>query len=37
MRRYNQRLYRLTRTILRDDAEAEDVIQDAYVQGISAP
>lgn len=29
MRRYNQRLYRVTRAILRDDAEAEDVIQDA--------
>ena len=32
MRRYNQRLYRITRAILRDDAEAEDVIQDAYVR-----
>ena len=32
MRRYNQRLYRLVRAILRDDAEAEDVIQDAYVR-----
>lgn len=32
MRRYNQRLYRVTRAILRDDAEAEDVIQDAYVR-----
>jgi RNA polymerase sigma-70 factor (ECF subfamily) len=32
MRRYNQRLYRLARTILRDDAEAEDVMQDAYVR-----
>jgi RNA polymerase sigma-70 factor, ECF subfamily len=31
MRRYNQRLYRVTRAILRDDREAEDVIQDAYV------
>src|SRR5262249_43354961 len=31
MRRYNQRLYRVARSILRDDAEAEDVIQDAYV------
>ena len=28
MRRYNQRLYRVARAILRDDAEAEDVIQD---------
>jgi len=32
MRRYNQRLYRLSRAILRDDAEAEDVMQDAYVR-----
>src|SRR5262249_3196443 len=32
MRRYNQRLYRLARAILRDDAEAEDVMQDAYVR-----
>jgi RNA polymerase sigma-70 factor (ECF subfamily) len=32
MRRYNQRLYRITRAILRDEAEAEDVIQDAYVR-----
>ncbi|MES2222014.1 MAG: RNA polymerase sigma factor [Acidobacteriota bacterium] len=32
MRRYNQRLYRVARAILRDDAETEDVIQDAYVR-----
>jgi RNA polymerase sigma-70 factor (ECF subfamily) len=32
MRRYNQRLYRVSRAILRDDAEAEDVMQDAYVR-----
>src|SRR5437763_3911843 len=32
MRRYNQRLYRVTRAILRDDAEAEDVMQDSYVR-----
>jgi len=31
MRRYNQRLYRVARAILRDDAEAEDVTQQAYV------
>ena len=31
MRRYNQRLYRLARAIVRDDAEAEDVMQQAYV------
>jgi RNA polymerase sigma-70 factor (ECF subfamily) len=32
MRRYNQRLYRVTYAILRDGSEAEDVIQDAYVR-----
>ena len=31
MRRYNQRLYRVARSVLRDDAEAEDVMQQAYV------
>jgi RNA polymerase sigma-70 factor (ECF subfamily) len=31
MRRHNQRLYRAARAILRDDAEAEDVMQQAYV------
>ncbi|HEY2860137.1 MAG TPA: RNA polymerase sigma factor [Terracidiphilus sp.] len=32
MRRHNQRVYRATRSILRDDAEAEDVMQEAYVR-----
>jgi len=32
MRRYNQRLFRVARSILADDAEAEDVMQDAYVR-----
>jgi len=31
MRRYNQRLYRAARAILGDDAEAEQVMQEAYV------
>lgn len=31
MRRYNQRLFRVARAIVRNDAEAEDVIQQAYV------
>jgi RNA polymerase sigma-70 factor, ECF subfamily len=30
MRRNNQRVYRAARAILRDDGEAEDVMQDAY-------
>jgi RNA polymerase sigma-70 factor (ECF subfamily) len=32
MRRYNQRLYRITRSIVGSDGEAEDVTQDAYVR-----
>ncbi|HKC71091.1 MAG TPA: RNA polymerase sigma factor [Terriglobales bacterium] len=32
MRRYNQRLYRVAHSILRNDGEAEDVMQDAYVR-----
>ena len=32
MRRYNLRVYRVARTILRDDAEAEDVMQETYVR-----
>jgi RNA polymerase sigma-70 factor (ECF subfamily) len=31
MRRYNQRIYRVVRAILRDDAETEDVMQQAYL------
>lgn len=31
MRRYNQRLYRVARGILRGDADTEDVMQQAYV------
>ena len=32
MRRHNQRLYRAARSILGDEGEVEDVIQDAYVR-----
>jgi RNA polymerase sigma-70 factor, ECF subfamily len=32
MRRYNQRLFRITNGILKNATEAEDVIQDAYVR-----
>ena len=31
VRRYNQRLFRVARAIVRDDHEAEDVVQHAYV------
>jgi RNA polymerase sigma-70 factor (ECF subfamily) len=35
IRRYNQRLYRLARGVLRDDNEAEDALQDAYLRAFS--
>ena len=35
MRRYNRRLYRVARSILGDDSEAEDVIQDSYVRAYT--
>src|SRR5215212_10256976 len=35
MRRYNERLYRAARAIVRDDQEAEDVIQQAYVNAFT--
>ena len=35
MRRHNRRLYRLARATLRDDAEAEDALQDAYLSAFS--
>jgi RNA polymerase sigma-70 factor (ECF subfamily) len=36
MRRYNERLYRAARAITRDDREAEDVIQQAYVNAFAS-
>jgi RNA polymerase sigma-70 factor (ECF subfamily) len=35
MRRYNQRLFRVLRAVLRDDAEAEDVLQESYVRAYA--
>ena len=35
IRRYNQRLYRVARSILRDEQEAEDVMQHAYVSAFA--
>jgi len=35
MRRYNQRVFRAARSVLRDDEEAEDVMQDAYVRAFT--
>jgi RNA polymerase sigma-70 factor, ECF subfamily len=36
MRRYNRPLYRVVRSILKDDAEAEDVLQEAYLLAFRA-
>jgi RNA polymerase sigma-70 factor, ECF subfamily len=36
MRRHNQRLYRTARAILKDDAEAEDAVQEAYLLAFRA-
>jgi RNA polymerase sigma-70 factor (ECF subfamily) len=35
MRRYNQRIYRAVRSIIRDESEAEDVMQEAYVNAFA--
>lgn len=35
MRRHNERIYRAARAILRDDREAEDVMQQAYVNAYT--
>lgn len=35
IQRNNRRLYRIARSILRDDAEAEDALQDAYLKAFS--
>ena len=36
MRRHNRTLFRTARAILRDDAEAEDALQEAYLQAYQA-
>jgi RNA polymerase sigma-70 factor (ECF subfamily) len=35
MRRYNERVYRVARSIVRDEQEAEDVMQQAYVNAFT--
>jgi RNA polymerase sigma-70 factor, ECF subfamily len=35
MQKNNRRLYRIARTILRNDADAEDAVQDAYVSAFA--
>jgi RNA polymerase sigma-70 factor, ECF subfamily len=36
MERHNQRLYRVARSLLRDDSEAEDVVQEVYMRAFAA-
>lgn len=35
MQRYNRRLYRVARSVLGDEAEAEDVVQETYVRAFT--
>jgi RNA polymerase sigma-70 factor (ECF subfamily) len=35
LRRYNRRLFRVTRSILRDDDDAQDAMQEAYVRAFT--
>lgn len=35
MRRYNRRLFRVARSILRDDAAAQDAVQEAYIRAFT--
>ena len=35
MRRHNRRMFRIARGILRNDAEAEDIVQDAFVKAFT--
>ena len=35
IRKHNQRLFRIARAILRDDAEAEDVVQEVYIKAFT--
>jgi RNA polymerase sigma-70 factor (ECF subfamily) len=35
MRRHNRRLFRLARSVLRNGAEAEDVVQETYVRAFA--
>ena len=36
MQRHNRRLYRLARSVVRNDSEAEDVVQEAYVRAFAS-
>src|SRR5690606_24035806 len=34
MRKYNQKLYRIARAILKNDSDAEDILQDTYLKAF---
>src|SRR5262245_37058892 len=34
IKRHNRRLYRVARSVVRDDAEAEDIVQETYVRAF---
>jgi RNA polymerase sigma-70 factor (ECF subfamily) len=36
MQRHNQRLYRVARSVVQDDSEAEDIVQEAYVRAFGS-
>jgi len=36
MRQHNQRMFRIARSILRHDADAEDIVQDAFVKAFTS-
>lgn len=36
VKRHNRRLYRVARAVMRDDAEAEDVVQETYVRAFAS-
>ena len=36
IQRHNQRLYRVARSVVRDDSEAEDIVQETYVRAFAA-
>ncbi|HEX5957113.1 MAG TPA: sigma-70 family RNA polymerase sigma factor, partial [Hyphomicrobiaceae bacterium] len=36
MQRNNRRLYRVARSVVKDDSEAEDVVQEAYVRAFGS-
>ena len=37
MRRYNQRLFRVIRSVITNDGEAEDILQEVTCPGFSVP